>query len=120
MIIERVSAQSLSGETDYSQSTEPLPGGKPGIRCAMDELLRFLQKYEIWIYVVLGVGSLFYIQRLLVAWNEWRNTLFGLERESAQRKLSASLTILILMALIIVSEFAIVSFVVPGFPQQSL
>jgi hypothetical protein len=86
----------------------------------MDELLRFLQKYEIWIYIVLGVGSLFYIQRMLVSWNEWRNTLFGLERESAQRKLSAALTILILMALIIVSEFAIVSFVVPGIPQNSV
>ncbi len=85
----------------------------------MDELLQFLQKYEIWIYVVLGIGSMVYIQRMLTAWNEWRNTLFGLERETAQRKLSAALTILILMALLIVSEFAIVSFVVPGIPQQA-
>jgi hypothetical protein len=85
----------------------------------MDELLRFLQKYEVWIYVVLGAGALVYIQRLVLAWNEWRNTLFGLERESAQRKLSAALTILILLALLVLSEFFIVSFVVPSIPQSS-
>ena len=86
----------------------------------MDELLRFLQKYEIWIYIILGIGSLVYIQRMLVSWNEWRNTLFGLERESAQRKLSTSLTILVLMALLIISEFMIVSFVIPSMPQPSM
>ncbi len=85
----------------------------------MDELLRFLQKYEVWIYVVLGIGALVYIQKLVQSWNEWRSTVFGLEREAAQRKLSAALTILVLMALLVLSEFFIVSFVVPSIPQQS-
>jgi hypothetical protein len=85
----------------------------------MDELLRFLQKYEVWIYGLIGVGALVYIQRLLHSWSEYRNTYFGLERESAQRKLSAALTILVLMALLVLGEFIIVSFVVPSIPQQT-
>lgn len=85
----------------------------------MDELLRFLQKYEAWIYAIIGLGALVYIQRLFHAWNDWRNTLFGLERESAQRRLSAALTVLVLLALLVLSEFLIVSFVIPSLPQQS-
>lgn len=84
----------------------------------MDELLLFLEKYEFWIYAILGVGAIIYIQRLLSAWNDWRNTLFGLERESAQRKLSAALTVLVLLALLVLSEFVVVSFVIPSVPEQ--
>lgn len=86
----------------------------------MDELLRFLQKNETWIYVLVGLGALVYIQRLLQAWNEWRNTVFGLERENAQRRLSSSLTVLVLLALLVLSEFLIVSFVIPSLPQPSV
>lgn len=86
----------------------------------MDELLRFLQKNETWIYVLVGLGALVYIQRLLQAWNEWRNTVFGLERENAQRRLSSSMTVLVLLALLVLSEFLIVSFVIPSLPQPSV
>jgi hypothetical protein len=86
----------------------------------MDELLRFLEKYEIWVYVLLGVVAVIYVQRLLVAWRDWRNSVFGLEKESAQRKLTTALTILVLLALFVIGEFFIVSFVAPTAPQTIL
>jgi hypothetical protein len=86
----------------------------------MDELLRFLEKYEIWVYVILGIAAIFYIQRLFLAWRDWRDSVFGLEKESAQRKLTAALTILVLLALFVIGEFFVVSFVVPATPQIAI
>lgn len=85
----------------------------------LDELLSFLQRYEGWIYLLVGTGVLVYIRRSLQAWNEWRNALFGLEREHAQRKLSTSLTMLALLGFLILGEFLMVSFVAPAIPQSS-
>ncbi|HEX7974988.1 MAG TPA: hypothetical protein VF498_11305 [Anaerolineales bacterium] len=83
----------------------------------MDELLQFLEKYEIWIYALAGVIGLFYFQRLAVAWREWRAAIFGLERENAQRRFSSAMTAMILIALFVMAEFILVSFVSPGMPQ---
>lgn len=85
----------------------------------MIELLPFLQKYEVWIYVILGTAALFPLQRLISAWSEWQGTVFGLERESAQRRFSTSLTVLVLLIVSIFLEFVVVSFVAPTYPQLS-
>jgi hypothetical protein len=83
----------------------------------MEELLPFLQKYEVWIYSLLGVIALFYFQKLISAWREWQGTVFGLERDIAQRRFSTALTVLILLVVFVVMEFMIVSFVAPAYPQ---
>jgi hypothetical protein len=84
----------------------------------MEELLQFLENYEIWIYVLLGVVGFIYLRKLLVAWQEWRSALFGLERETAQRKLSTAITIFVLLAMLMGVEFFLVSFVAPTYPQE--
>jgi len=83
----------------------------------MEALLPFLEKYEVWIYVLLCVVAFIYFQKLVIAWKEWQGTVFGLERDSAQRRFSTALTILILLVLFVVVEFVIVSFVSPNNPQ---
>lgn len=83
----------------------------------MEELLAFLEKYEVWIYFLLGIIAFVYFQKLISAWREWQGTVFGLERESAQRRFSTSLTILILLVLFVAVEFVIVSFVAPSYPK---
>lgn len=83
----------------------------------MVELLPFLQKYEVWIYVLLGVIAFVYLRKLITAWKEWQGTVFGLERESAQRRFSTSLTILVLLGVFVLMEFMIVSFVAPSYPR---
>lgn len=86
----------------------------------MEEVLRFLEKYEIWIYVLGGILGVFWIVRLVGAWQEWRTALFGLERESAQRRFSTAMTATILIVVFIMAEFILISFVTPTLPQTSL
>lgn len=85
----------------------------------MEELLPFLQKFEIYIYIILGFVAFFPLQRLISAWRLWQGSVFGLEREIAQHRFTAALTMLLLLALFIFIEFVIVSFVVPSYPQMA-
>ena len=82
----------------------------------MVELLRILVTYQRIIYGVLGVLVLIYLKKVISAWSERHSTIFGLERESAQRQLNQSLTILIILLLLLGSEFVITTFVVPEYP----
>jgi len=86
----------------------------------MNELLLFLEKYEMWIYISLGVIIFFYLRRLLYAWQEWRAAIYGLEKETAQHKISSALSVIILLSIIAMSEFFLVSFVVPIYPRVSI
>ncbi len=83
----------------------------------MQSLLNFLVNYQNWIYTILVAVALIYLRRLIYAWREWRSTIFGLERDSAQSKLNASLAMVILVFLLIAAEFVCLTFVVPEFPQ---
>lgn len=86
----------------------------------MEDLLRFLETYEVWIYLILGGVGIFSFRKLVISWQDWRTAIFGLERENAQRKVSASLSIVILLALFAVGEFILVSFVSPVYPKSVL
>lgn len=82
----------------------------------MLELFHFLVDYQIWIYVILGVLALIYLIRVISAWRERYATIFGLEREDAQRRLNSALAIFILLLLLIGAEFTLVTFVIPEWP----
>src|SRR5690349_5158614 len=86
----------------------------------MEELLPFLQKYEVWIYVVLGIAAFIYFQKLIVAWKDWQGTVYGLERAIAQHRFSTSLTVLVLLVVFVLMEFVIVSFIAPSYPQLAV
>ena len=83
----------------------------------MLELFHFLVDYQIWIYAVLGVLAFIYLVRFLTAWHERQSTIFGLERENAQRRLNSALAIFILLLLLIGAEFTLVTFVIPEWPM---
>ncbi len=85
----------------------------------MQDVFVFLQKYEIWIYLGLGIIGVLYLRRVVIALQEWRAAVFGLEKEIAQRRFSTALTILIFLFLFAVAELVLVSFVVPAY-QNSL
>lgn len=87
----------------------------------MDEILRFLKDAEPWIYGILLLAGLLTLRRLIKSWQELQTTLFGLEKENAQRRFTNSLTIIILLFILGMAEFAIASIVFPDFPRaQSL
>ena len=86
----------------------------------MLELFHFLVDFQIWIYVILGVLALIYLIRVISAWRERQTTIFGLEREDAQRRLNAALAIFIFLILLIGAEFVLVTFVIPEWPMVML
>ena len=85
----------------------------------MAELLRYLTAYEGWIYVCLGVIGIIYLRKGVVAFQEWRVALFGLEKNLAQRKLGSAVGIVFLLVLLIAGEFITVSFIIPNYPSLS-
>lgn len=82
----------------------------------MEEALRFFRTYELWIYLLLGLGAFIYIRRFILAWQELRGASFGLERDSAQARLNAAASILVLLLTLVVIEFVLVSFIAPAVP----
>ena len=85
----------------------------------MEEILRFLQNYEIWIYTILGIGVLFPANQVIRALREWRGAAFGLERESARRRFSNGLTVLLVFFVLGGVEFFLVSFLLPNRPSSA-
>lgn len=82
----------------------------------MEEALRFFRAFELWVYVLLGLGGLYYLRKFALAWQELRGATFGLERESAQSRLNQSASMLVLLLTMAVTEFILVSFVAPAIP----
>lgn len=82
----------------------------------MDEVLRYLRVYEVWIYVVLGGVALWQLRKFSLAWDELRGAAFGMEREGAQSRLNRAVSMLVLVLLMIVAEFTLVYIVAPTVP----
>ena len=82
----------------------------------MEEALSFFRAFEIWIYLLLGLGGLIYIRKFILAWQELRGATFGLERESAQARLNQAASMLVLLLTMAVTEFVLVSFIAPAVP----
>ncbi len=80
----------------------------------MAEIFRFFKTYELVIYLVIGISGIMYLWRFWGAWQELKGAIYGLERESAQRRLNQTTIILALLLVISVTEFMVVSFIVPG------
>lgn len=82
----------------------------------MDALFRFLVQYELLIYLILGIGLVFVARSLWSAWAEWRTAVFGLEKELSFQKVRVAGAFFILLLMIGLSQFCLVSFIVPYLP----
>jgi hypothetical protein len=82
----------------------------------MDAILRFLTQYEILFYILLGTVILIYVRKVYLAWRDWSVALFGLEKEVAQRKINAGLSLVLFSALMAIGLFVINTFVTPSVP----
>lgn len=85
----------------------------------MEALFRFLDNYEVLVYLVLTLGALFTATRLWSAWQEWRQAVFGLEKELAFQKVRSSGAVFILLIMIGLSQFCLVSFILPFLPAAT-
>lgn len=86
----------------------------------MEDFFRFLAAYEGLIYILLALGGLFAFRWLWKSWREWHDSVFGLEREFALRRLSQALIVSILILLLFFGELFLASFVVPALPVSDV
>jgi len=84
----------------------------------MNYVIRFLAEFEVPIYLMLGIVALIYLRRILIALQEKRSAIFGLEREAAQRKVVGASTVLILVGLLTVGEFVVATFLAGELAQE--
>lgn len=82
----------------------------------MSSFYRSLAAYEPLIYIALAIWGLFILRALFQHWSEWRNSVYGLEREFALRRLIRSTAIGLLALGLISAEFFIATFIVPTLP----
>jgi hypothetical protein len=86
----------------------------------MSVVYRFLATYEGLIYILLALGGLFSFRWLWKSWNEWRDSVFGLEREFAMRRLSQALMVSLLILFAFFGELILASFVIPTLPSTDM
>lgn len=86
----------------------------------MEEAISFFRAFEPWIYVILGIGALFYVRKFILAWRELHVAAFGLERENAQARLNTSASLLVFILILAVMEFVLVTYISPSLPNTSL
>ena len=78
----------------------------------MNSLFTFLVRYQNWIYAVLALILLIYLKKLIGAIQDWNSTIFGLEREYAQKKLNTALVMVIVSVLLLIAEFISVNYLI--------
>ncbi len=85
----------------------------------MAAVLEFFKSNEVFIYLILGILAVWQIRKFILAWDELRSAAFGLEQESARSRLNWATTMLVLIFILGVTEFGLVSFIIPSVPAAS-
>jgi hypothetical protein len=85
----------------------------------VDALFRFLVQYEVLVYLILATGAVFAARSLWKAWTEWHAAVFGLEKELSFQKVRVSGALFILLLMIGLSQFCLVTFIVPFLPATT-
>lgn len=86
----------------------------------MGAVYRTLATYEPLIYIALAIGGLFAFRRMWQSWREWRDSVYGLEREFALRRLGQATAISMLILGLVFAEFFIATFVAPSLPASDI
>ncbi len=86
----------------------------------MGLVYRSLASYESLIYIALAIGGLFAFRRIWRAWREWHDSVYGLEREFALRRLGQATAVAFLVLVLVFVEFFIATFIAPSLPASDL
>ncbi|MGB4596008.1 MAG: hypothetical protein WBI14_08905 [Anaerolineaceae bacterium] len=85
----------------------------------MQLVISFLAGLEVPIYLIMVIVGVVYLRKLIMGLEERRTAVFGLEREAAQSKVTASVSVLILVGLLTVGEFVLVTMLAPKIAEQA-
>ncbi len=86
----------------------------------MGVVYRNLATYESLIYVLLAIIGLYAFRRMWRAWHEWRDSVYGLEREFALRRLGQATAFAFIVLGLVFAEFFIATFVAPSLPASDI
>jgi|WetSurMetagenome_2_1015567.scaffolds.fasta_scaffold53431_3 hypothetical protein len=86
----------------------------------MGPVYRTLASYEPLIYIVLAIGALFAFRRMWRSWREWHDSVYGLEREFALRRLVQASGLALLLLALVFAEFFIATFIAPSLPASDI
>jgi hypothetical protein len=86
----------------------------------MGTIYRFLASYEGLIYILLALGALITIRWIFRYWLEWREAVFGLEREYAMRRLGQAVALMVIISILFLAELIIASFLAPSLAASSI
>jgi hypothetical protein len=77
----------------------------------MAEIFRLFKLAESYLYILLGIISFIYLRKLIISIGEYRNSLFGLEKDNARGHLFQAGGILLLVLIVVIGEFAFISYI---------
>jgi hypothetical protein len=85
----------------------------------MTLLIRLIAKYALWIYVLCGLGMLFYLRTAMAARHEGSQAIYSLERESAAKQVYRSSGMILVLLLIVVGVYTLSHYVEVPAPNTS-
>jgi hypothetical protein len=86
----------------------------------MPAIYQALGTHELLVYIVLAIGAMFGLRWLWRAWREWRQAVYGLEKEFALRRMSQAVAALALILVLFCGELVTASFILPNLPASVL
>jgi hypothetical protein len=85
----------------------------------VEEIFRTLVRYEVYVYILLALGLIIPVRYAWKAWRDWRTAVFGLEKEISFQDLRKYGAFVIVLLMIGLSQFCLVTFVVPYLPAAT-
>src|SRR5512147_2318974 len=86
----------------------------------MGPVYRTLASYEPLIYIALAIGGMFAFRQMFRSWREWRDSVYGLEREFALRRLGQATVFGLVVLGLLFMEFYVATFVAPSLPASDV
>jgi hypothetical protein len=86
----------------------------------MEAIFRFLAVNQGLIYVLLAMGGLWAGRHMFKALGEWRQAVFGLEKNIARQRFIGGLILFVLILALAVLQFVTVTFFAPSLPASAI
>jgi hypothetical protein len=77
----------------------------------MAEIFRLFKLAESYLYVLLGIIGFIYLRKLIISIGEYRNSLFGMEKDNARGHLFQASGVLLLVLIFAIGEFAFLTYI---------
>ena len=86
----------------------------------MDRVYVFLIRNDVWIYIICGLGLLWYLNELIRSQGALRRSMFGLERETSLRTRNKALLFVFIFGAIVITVAYVNTSIRPTLPPELL